>query len=160
MKNIFSYKIASLLFVALISINLTSCVNSKEKNDAMSMHHMDHGEDMMHMHHDSPDIELPDDIPVFLTSQKTYSNAINFLKATNSYVRYNAKPEYKAEITEFYNTALIENGWEIDTEKSEEDKWVIHKDKRHATIRSSTMKLGDSLTVAITVNLVEPKVSL
>lgn len=170
MKTFTSTIVTHLLIISFLSIGLVSCTDKKaahhsaeihkthDEHEAMDLTQMPHDNaDMMHRHHEEINAELPADLPVFEESVKTYSNFVNFINATNTFVRYNSKPELKSKISAFYTTQLVENGWEIHPSKSREDKLVISKKERFATVRMMDMQLGDSMTVAVTINLVEPK---
>lgn len=170
MKTLKSTIVINLILISFLSFGVISCGHKEQSHhhaevhdvhdehdatDLTQMHHDD--ADMMHMHHEEIDAELPGDLPVFEESVKTYSNFVNFINSTNTFVRYNSKPEFKSEISEFYTSKLVENGWKIDPLKSKEDKLVVSKKERFATVRMMDMQLGDSMTVAVTINLVEPK---
>ncbi len=111
-----------------------------------------------HMHHaDFSQVELDADLPIFQPSERTFTNYLDFKTSENIYIRQNTSMINKSKLIAYYKENLPKNGWTIASEKSSDEKFVVKKGDRYATIRLFEMKQADTISLAYSINLVRPK---
>lgn len=148
--------IKSLLILGLVLIStllfLNCHINSKEGGEegrGKTAKHI-----MMHMA--SQEVNMDPDLPIFQPSKRTYNNYIKIDSVENVYLRQNTALKNKSAVIAFYKENLPKNGWSVNLERSTQEKFVLAKADRYATIRIFEMKQADSMTLAISINMLRP----
>lgn len=153
MKNIQYVGLLGFLVLALLSCSPKEKDSSKIVANTDEMH--------SHMNHvDQIQVELDADLPIFQPSERTYTNYVDFKTSENVYVRQNTSMNNKSKVIAFYKENLLKNGWILNVDRSNDEKMVVRKDDRYATIRLFELKQADTISLAFSINLVRPKLVL